>query len=466
MRLTHTTAMGAGLSALALVTGLAVPGAASASPGGAVHRAAARATGKLTVAGSGVTVPVKHSLWTARFEGTSRGGGASAIGVSADGSKVYITGAATQAKGFPVYVTAAYDAATGARSWASRTSVIRENGGFNRLAGAPGIAVSPDGSWVNIDGGRASGPRTFDESINAATGAKLWQGLADVGRGGPGLIGVSPDGSKAFITDGVGGWPGVTLVTAFDGSTGAGFWMSRRAFPGGPNAGPAALAVNPNGMEVVVVGNNGVVADNAATGSMLWSFRYKNRARRSATAVTVSPDGSRVFVTGATPAGYLTTAYSAMTRGILWKAVYPGLGSSVATSVAVSPDGTQVFVTGHTGSTPQYATVAYNAATGSQEWVASLPNGKPVSVAASPDGTQVFVTGTTTPVSGTPEWTTLAYSAATGTAKWIAQYQGPAGGSSTAAAMAVSAAGPTVFVTGSTQSSKGISNFATVAYRP
>jgi DNA-binding beta-propeller fold protein YncE len=443
-----------------------VPGAASASPGGAAYRAAAHVTGGPASGDSGVAVPVKHSLWAARFDGTSHGGGATAIAASPDGSKVYVTGVATQAKGYPVYVTAAYDAATGARLWEARTSVSRI-GGFRRLAGTPAIAVSPDGSKVFIDGkNRLS--RDLTVAFNAATGALLWQGLAGGRRPGePAVIGVSTDGSKVFIADGTGFIDARgTIITADDASTGAEVWLSDHGFGLGRTAEPTAMAVNPNGREVVAASSAGVVADNAATGSQLWAIRYKERAARSANAVTVSPDGSTVFVTGATKAGYRTTAYAAMTRGILWKATYRGLGSSVAASVAVSPDGTQVFVTGHTGSPPQYATIAYNAATGSQEWVASYPNGTPASVAVSPDGTEVLVTGTTTPAGGTPEWTTLAYSAATGTAKWIAHYQGPAGGISTAAAMTVSPVGPTVFVTGSTQSTKGISNYAIVAYRP
>ena len=465
MRLTHITAVGAGLSALALVTGLTVPGAASASPGGMVDRAAAHVTGGPTSGGSGAAVPVKHSLWTARFAGTSHGGGASAIAVSPDGSKVYVTGAATQAKGFPVYVTAAYDAATGGRLWASRTSVIRIRG-FYRLAGTPAIAVSPDGTKVFIEGERRVANSDFTIAFNAATGTQLWQGLGGERTGLQATIGVSTDGSKVFITDRFGDYRSRgTDISAHDASTGTDVWFATHPFPRGPNGGPGALAVNPNGMEVVAISDAGVVADDATTGSLLWAFRYKGRPTRSANAVTVSPDGSAVFVTGGKAAGYLTTAYAAMTRGILWKATYGGAANDVASSVVVSPDGAQVFITGQTGSPAQYTTVAYNAATGTQEWVANYPNGTPASVAVSPDGTEVFVTGTTASASGTPEWTTLAYSSATGAAHWIAHYQGPAGGSSTAVAMAVSPAG-TVFVTGSTQSKKGISNYATVAYRP
>jgi hypothetical protein len=59
----------------------------------------------------------------------------------------------------------------------------------------------------------------------------------------------------------------------------------------------------------------------------------------------------------------------------VWVARYhgPGNGSDAASSVAVSPSGRTVFVTGGSAgatSANDYATVAYNAATGAQEWAA------------------------------------------------------------------------------------------------
>ena len=88
-----------------------------------------------------------------------------------------------------------------------------------------------------------------------------------------------------------------------------------------------------------------------------------------ALSVTVSPGGSRVFVTGSSQGAgsgydYATVACSAATGARLWVQRYNGPGNSydVATSLAVSPGGTQVFVTGislgrATGF--DYATVAY-----------------------------------------------------------------------------------------------------------
>ena len=74
----------------------------------------------------------------------------------------------------------------------------------------------------------------------------------------------------------------------------------------------------------------------------------------------MAPDGSAVFVTGAGTSvnTEATVAYNPATGVPLWTApaaIVPG-------SIAVSPDGSRVFVTG------VFGTQAYNAATGASLW--------------------------------------------------------------------------------------------------
>jgi outer membrane protein assembly factor BamB len=128
--------------------------------------------------------------------------------------------------------------------------------------------------------------------------------------------------------------------------------------------------------------------------------------------------------------------------------------------VAVSPGGKAVFVTGTAGY--DYATVAYNAASGTQLWVKRYTTAgganDAYSVAVSPAGGTVYVTGAG---DGGIAYTTVAYSAITGTQQWVRSYAGPAGGGATW--VAVSPATGTVYVTGHSIG-KGY-DYATVAYQ-
>ncbi len=169
-------------------------------------------------------------------------------------------------------------------------------------------------------------------AYDARTGARLWMARYN----GPGNIddfpvslGVSPDGARVFVTGGSGG-----LQTRRDFAT---------------------------------------IAYNAETGARLWLARYDGPASDSDSArdLAVSPDGTTVFVTGTayglgTVTDYTTIAYDAANGARLWAARYDGPISmwDYASSLAVSPDGTAVFVTGASigrgrGENFDYATIAY-----------------------------------------------------------------------------------------------------------
>ena len=87
----------------------------------------------------------------------------------------------------------------------------------------------------------------------------------------------------------------------------------------------------------------------------------------------MSPDASEVFVTGFSsgadpdfPFDYTTLAYDTSAGHDLWRSRYngPGRHSDLAYDLAVSPDGTKVFVTGSSDgidSGSDYATIAYGA---------------------------------------------------------------------------------------------------------
>src|SRR5437867_9452647 len=212
----------------------------------------------------------------------------------------------------------------------------------------------------------------------------------------------------------------------------------------------------------------GPSASAATSGTTLWARRYDGPASGDdvAYAVAASPDGSMVFATGDSSGDYATVAYRASDGVRLWARRYDGpvSGTDVANDVAVSPDGAAVFVVGTSEARrgPGWATVAYDAETGSTLWTRRHRGGAQA-VAASPDGSKVFVTGSVPTATGDTDYATLAYDAATGATKWARRYDGAA--HLYDAASGVFATDDTVFVTGSSYGSNvTFGDYATVAY--
>src|SRR5438128_8634571 len=205
----------------------------------------------------------------------------------------------------------------------------------------------------------------------------------------------------------------------------------------------------------------------ASAGTQIWAKRYDGPASAFdvAGSLAVSPNGSTVFVTGYSKGGsttgydYATVAYSASTGAKLWAARFNGPASldDYATSLAVSPDSSRVFVTGYSKGGRKtgfdYATVAYSASTGAAVWTKRYngpASGDDISssLAVSPNGSAVFVTGHSGGGATGNDYATVAYSASTGTELWTKRYDGPASGDDKATSLAVSPNGSTVLVTG------------------
>jgi DNA-binding beta-propeller fold protein YncE len=146
----------------------------------------------------------------------------------------------------------------------------------------------------------------------------------------------------------------------------------------------------------------------------LWiaDFDGKVSGYEHADDVAVSPDGSRVFVTGGTETAtsgwdWITLAYRA-DGARLWAARYDSPAEDdgdIARSIATGPGG-RVFVTGEgmSAAGDEWAvTIAYDAATGRPLWARHYPNANPrfwadyaypSGIELSPDGRRVFVAGT------------------------------------------------------------------------
>jgi WD40 repeat protein len=244
----------------------------------------------------------------------------------------------------------------------------------------------------------------------------------------------------------------------------------------------SSLAVSGDASKVIVTGDSSggavgsdyaTIAYDARTSSRLWLMRYDGPGHGDdvASALTISPNGSTVFVTGHSQGPHsgvdlATLAYDATTGARLWVSRYDQRRlNDNANSIAVSPDGSKVFVAGDSEAislAPDFATVAYQAEGGVQSWLYVYGNASVAkSVGVTPDGSRVVVTGV-----GSSGFATVAHDAATGLPIWVRGFNPGNHRSSAAAALAVDPGGSNVFVTGWADGGQTSLDFATVAYQP
>jgi TolB-like protein len=378
-------------------------------------------------------------LWLQRYNGSGNAMDEGlAVTVSPDGSAVFVTGSSAGSTSDD-YVTLAYEASTGAPLWSKR---------YNGPAGGDDLAnslgVSADGTKVFVTGWSFTSTTNASDyatvAYDASTGAKLWVGRYN----GPGngydhalALGVSPDGAAVFVT---GSSPGSTgnqdyATAAFDASTGAPLWVARYDDPGHGDDIGHDVAVSPDSSALYVTGAShgmsggkdyATIAYDAVTGAPQWVRRYTGTGGSDvATSAEVSRDGSALFITGGSVGAtsgtdYATVAYDTAIGSVLWTRRYDGPGNAFdrAAWVAVSSDTSDVFITGRSvGSTSgqDIATVGYDGSTGGTLW-ARRYNGPANSfdigyaVASSPDGSQLFVAGTSVGSTSSWDFVTLAYS--------------------------------------------------------
>jgi hypothetical protein len=212
----------------------------------------------------------------------------------------------------------------------------------------------------------------FTAAVDAGTGGRLWSrwyGSPDPASSDvPSAIDVSVDGSEVFVTG--------SVTIAYDSVDGTTRWKRRYDRPA-HSLNARAMAVSPDGSSVFVTGDSfgfgtgddiATVAYDSVSGAQQWVRRYSGNddGNEEGEAITTSPSGSAVYVTGISSSDYLTLAYDASTGSRIWRKRYdgPGNGFDVAVWIVASPDASRVFVTGSSdgdGTAADYATIAYRA---------------------------------------------------------------------------------------------------------
>ena len=289
------------------------------------------------------------------------------------------------------------------------------------LAGANGVAFSPDGKHVYAVARLDDAVTVFsrDDSTCALTYIEDHvDGVDGVdGLNGPSAVAVSPDGNHVYITSYE---EDAVAVFSRNTSTGALTYVERKkrgeTDSGGTITGineAVDLVVSPDGRNVYVTGQAdksiAVFARNDSNGTLTYVERHKdgvagvdglNKTRR----LSISPDGKSIYV-----AGFSDNAVAVFDRdGANGTLTYverkkdnsggvDGLRGANAT--AVSPDGKYVYVTGF--KEDAIAVFGRNQSTGALNFIQRYKNGQggvsgmngAFRVRTSPDNRHVYVTG-------------------------------------------------------------------------
>src|ERR1041385_896440 len=189
--------------------------------------------------------------------------------------------------------------------------------------------------------------------------------------------------------------------------------------------------------------------------------------RRAGLAIAVITAGM-----GVAPAAAATAAPSQGREA--WATRYDGPASDedLPAAVVPSPDGQRVYVTGLSdgvASANDYATVAYEAATGSELWVSRYDGPKhyaeyATALAVTADGSTVVMTGESYNTPDDSDYATVAMDAASGSIRWTARYDGPAHGHDHASSLVITPDGSEVIVTGTSDGGASDDDYATIAY--
>ncbi|MFO7650568.1 MAG: SBBP repeat-containing protein [bacterium] len=417
-----------------------------------------------------------------------------ATGVAVDNSGgVYVTGYCFVSGSSPNYdrdyATVRYSAADGSETWVARHNgsavnsndrayaIAVDNSGGVYVTGADTTADTKK-DFVTIKYGASDGGEAWVARWNLAKSTEYGEKVACDADGFAYTCG---HGNRSIYGD------EDFIVTKYDPATGETLWVRYYGSPGYYYDDKATAIALDNSGGVYVTGycfyNGGAVYDYVtvkydAAGNELWVARYNGPGNYAdaATAIAVDNAGG-VYVTGSSAGvdrrpDYATIKYNAADGSQVWLARYSGPAGDYDRPYDIVLDGTGgVYVTGYSvgvGTGPDYLTVRYDAIDGSETWVARY-NGPfndddyPQAMALDNSG-GVYVTGYSWDDVTANDYLTIKYSAADGSQTWLARYAGPTGDNDYAYDIAADDAGG-VYVTGYGYDSLGWYNdYVTIKY--
>lgn len=249
--------------------------------------------------------------------------------------------------------TQAHDATTGERLWRADL-------------GGEDLSLTPDGSVLVVTGIRADGAEVT-VGLDPTTGLPLWEGTGSATE-----IVVAPDGSRVYqaATIGPSGAEDMS-VSALDPTTGDTIWHRVLDGPAGSVDDAAAIALSPDGTDLVVTGRSfssheqpgdlhvydqdaWTLSMDPGTGEILWEDRFDGGYRQADVPwdVKFAPDGSSIYIvslnTGPTAGVAVTRALDPETGQTEWEARTDGVWDSMVAfsgeTLQVAPDGSMVTI--------------------------------------------------------------------------------------------------------------------------
>jgi outer membrane protein assembly factor BamB len=245
-----------------------------------------------------------------------------------------------------------------------------------------------------------------------------------------------------------------------------------------------AAVLAPDGSRLYVTGYQSesdqdyvTVAYDATTGMRIWVSTHDGGDRDRTTAIAVDPDGARVYVTGisagaGTQGDFATVAYDATSGREVWVARYDGAAHKPDEPACIAVSDSQVLVTGasQSGRDPNYfdaTTVVYEAATGEELWTATIAHDNSSDLAGpctvAPDGEAFYVAGLHRTGLSRASAFTIGYAPTTGLALWNRRYDGTRRSWESAHAISISPDGSRLYVVGVTDV-RGPEDYLTLAY--